>query len=68
MKLTDSLSPRQREVLLWRLKGLPLKSIGIRLGISDETVKDHNKMAMLKLRAKTLAAAAMVAVREGLVK
>lgn len=68
MKLTDTLSPRQRDVLMLRLRGHGLKRVSTELGISEHTVKDHAKVMLLKLRAKDMTAAALVAMREGLIE
>jgi len=50
----DTLTPREREVLLLMVKGLRNKVTADRLGISEVTVKVHRHHVMEKMRASSL--------------
>ena len=47
-----SLSPRERECLLWVAAGLTNKEIAFRLSLSDKTVELHIRNAIKRLRAR----------------
>jgi len=49
------LTPRERELMAWVVRGLPNKRIGAQLGISEITVKEHRGRVMRKLQARSLA-------------
>lgn len=51
-----SLSPREREVFLLVVAGLPNKQIAAELGTSEKTVKIHRAHVMAKMKADSLAA------------
>jgi DNA-binding CsgD family transcriptional regulator/PAS domain-containing protein len=59
------LTPREREVLGLVALGETLGSIGERLTLTHGTVRDHARSARAKLRARTLAQATAVAIRDG---
>lgn len=59
------LTPRQLEVLSLVMEGHTNKWIGILLGISGETVKNHVSEIMLRLNAPDRTAAVVFAVRLG---
>jgi PAS domain S-box-containing protein len=59
------LTPREREVLALVALGETLRSISERLALTQGTVRDHARAARAKLRARTLAQATAVAVRDG---
>jgi PAS domain S-box-containing protein len=59
------LTPREREVLGLIALGETLGSIGKRLALTHGTVRDHASSARAKLRARTLAQATAVAIRDG---
>jgi two-component system response regulator DesR len=59
------LTAREREVLGLVALGETLASIGERLALTHGTVRDHARSARAKLRARTLAQATAVAVRDG---
>ena len=61
-----SLSERETEVLGLVAIGLPNKAIGLRLGISEHTVKFHVASVLSKLDAHSRAEAVATAAREGL--
>jgi DNA-binding NarL/FixJ family response regulator len=64
---TGGLTPRELEVLHLMAEGLPNKSIALRLGISDHTVKFHVNAIMGKLGAQSRTEAVMQATRLGLI-
>ena len=51
----DTLSPREREVLLLVAEGLMNKQVADRLGVSEITVKVHRKKVMQKMNARSFA-------------
>jgi FixJ family two-component response regulator len=51
----DSLSPRERQVILLVVSGLPNKLIAHELGTSERTIKLHRGQVMRKMRADSLA-------------
>lgn len=51
----DSLTPRERDVVLGLSRGVPNKIIAYELGISVRTVEMHRARAMQRLGCKTLA-------------
>jgi len=61
-----ALSPREREVLGLVAEGLPSKSIGRRLGISEKTVKAHLTRIFQALGVADRTSAALWAHRHGL--
>jgi len=62
----EQLTSRELEVLQLIADGLPNKSIAIRLGISDQTVKFHVSSIYGKLGAANRTDAVRLAVRRGL--
>jgi FixJ family two-component response regulator len=50
-----SLTPREREVMALVVSGLLNKQVGLRLGISEITVKAHRGKVMQKMKADSLA-------------
>jgi len=51
----DSLTPREREVMTFVVKGLLNKQVGAELGMSETTVKLHRGQVMQKMKADSLA-------------
>ena len=51
----ESLTPREREVMALVASGLLNKQVGLRLGISEITVKAHRGRVMEKMKADSLA-------------
>ena len=62
-----SLTPRESEVLRQVAAGQTNKSIALKLGISEHTVKFHLGSAMTKLAAASRAEAVAIAIRRGLI-
>lgn len=61
-----SLTPREREVMKLIVTGLLNKQVGLKLGISEITVKAHRGQVMYKMKADSLADLVKIAVRLGL--
>jgi len=51
----DTLTPREREVMMMVVAGRLNKQIGPELGLSEATVKAHRGQVMRKMRARSLA-------------
>lgn len=64
----ELLTPREKEVLQLVVKGASNKEIAEALCISENTVKNHLRKIMEKLRSKNRAEAAVHAVQQGLVQ
>jgi len=62
----ESLTPREQEVLRLVVSGLLNKQIGLKLGISEITVKAHRGKVMQKMKADSVAELVKTAVRLGL--
>jgi FixJ family two-component response regulator len=62
----ESLTPRERDILLLVVGGMLNKQIGVKLGISEITVKAHRGKVMQKMKADSLADLVKTAVRLGL--
>ena len=65
--IDDELTPREVEVLELLAEGLANKAIGVRLTISDQTVKFHVASIIGKLGASNRTDAVRLAVRRGLI-
>jgi DNA-binding NarL/FixJ family response regulator len=63
---TESLTPRERELLLLLGEGLGNREIARALGLSDHTVKFHLHSIYTKLGVRTRTEAVSVAVRRGM--
>jgi len=62
----ESLTPREQEVMRSVVAGMLNKQIGMKLGISEITVKAHRGKVMQKMKADSLADLVRIAVRLGL--
>jgi FixJ family two-component response regulator len=62
----DSLTPREQEVLRLVVAGMLNKQIGLKLGISEITVKAHRGKVMQKMNADSVADLVKTAVKLGL--
>ncbi len=65
-KKIPSLTPREREVLLWALEGKTNWEISIILGISQESIKGHVANILHKLEANNRTHAVAIALQHGL--
>jgi FixJ family two-component response regulator len=63
----ESLTPREQDVMRCVVSGMLNKQIGMKLGISEITVKSHRGKMMQKMKADSLAGLVKTAVRLGLV-
>jgi NarL family two-component system response regulator LiaR len=64
----EPLTPREREVLQLVVEGFANKQIGGRLRITEKTVKTHVSSVLHKLGVADRTAAAVLAIRQGLVR
>ena len=62
----ESLTPRERDVMQCVVAGMLNKQIGMKLGISEITVKAHRGRMMQKMKVESLADLVKTAVRLGL--
>jgi FixJ family two-component response regulator len=62
----ESLTPREQDVMRCVVAGMLNKQIGLKLGISEITVKAHRGKMMQKMKAESLADLVKTAVRLGL--
>lgn len=62
----ESLTPRERDVMRLVVAGMLNKQIGLKLGISEITVKAHRGKMMQKMKADSVADLVKTAVRLGL--
>jgi NarL family two-component system response regulator LiaR len=65
-RVTQELTPRERDVLTCVCRGMPNKQIARELGLSEKTVKTHVGHILAKLGVTDRTQAALLAVREGL--
>lgn len=61
----DGLSEREVEVLGWVAEGASNKVVAARLGITEDTVKNHMRAIMAKLGASDRTHAVTIAIRRG---
>ena len=61
-----SLTPRERDVMKLIVTGMLNKQVGLKLDISEITVKAHRGKVMQKMKADSLADLVKIAVRLGL--
>ena len=66
--VAEQLTAREREVLDLLAEGLPNKAIAARLGISDQTVKNHITSILKKLSVNDRTAAVVHALKHGWIK
>jgi len=66
-RLLEPLSPREKDVLRWLGQGLSNKEIGVKLAISEGTVKNHLSQILGKLQVLDRTQAALRARELGLV-
>jgi DNA-binding NarL/FixJ family response regulator len=61
---SNSLTPREMDVLKWVVKGKTNQEIGMELGISQKTVEKHLESVFAKLKVTSRVEAAVLAVQE----
>ena len=66
-KFSETLTLREREIVLCIAKGEANKQISTSLGITEETVKSHVKNVLAKLQAKDRTEAVTLALRRGII-
>lgn len=66
-KFAETLTLREREIVLCIAKGEANKQISTSLGITEETVKSHVKNVLAKLQAKDRTEAVTLALRRGII-
>jgi len=64
----ESLTPREREVMLLVAEGRPNKVVATRLGLSTRTVEVHRAKLMEKMQARSLADLVRMAIACGLMR
>jgi DNA-binding NarL/FixJ family response regulator len=64
--LLDRLSPREREVVRWIVRGFTTRQIGEKLGSSVKTVEKQRRDAMRKLEVNDMASLVRVVIKLGL--
>ena len=67
-RAAPDLTPREREVLLAIVRGQSNKEIGSTLGLAENTVKNHVKMILEKLKVADRTQAATTALQRGLIR
>jgi two-component system, NarL family, response regulator LiaR len=67
VKSTETLTARERQVLVLLADGLAHDEIAKRLGIGSETVRTHVRKASSRLGASTRTQAVAIAIRLGLI-
>ncbi len=65
--VTQSITPRQREILQAFADGYTADQVADRLGLSPQTVRTHAKLALPRLGAKDRAHAVAIALRDSLI-
>ena len=66
--LVSPLTPRETEILNHIAQGLLNKQIASKLGISEQTIKNHVTSILRKLNANARTEAVVVAIKQGLIK
>ena len=65
--LVSPLTPRETEILSYIGQGLLNKQIAVKLGISEQTIKNHVTSILRKLNANARTEAVVVAIKQGLI-
>lgn len=65
--LISPLTPRETEILNYIAQGFLNKQIAVRLGISEQTIKNHVTSILRKLNANARTEAVVVALKQGLI-
>jgi len=64
----DKLSPREQEIVSYVARGLSNRGIGDALGLSENTVRNHLRSILEKLRLDNRVQVATFALEHGIVK
>ncbi len=64
-RTASQLTPREIEILDYVARGMMNKQIAVKLGISEQTIKNHVTSILRKLKANARAEAVEMAVRQG---
>jgi DNA-binding CsgD family transcriptional regulator len=67
VRRAQSLTPRERDVLLGLAEGLTSSGVADRLGICESTVRGHIKSLLHKLQVHTQLQAVLVGIRAGVI-
>ena len=62
---SQSLTPRERDALVWAGRGLTAEQSGAQMGITENSVKDVRKSALRRVGAVCLAQAIVIAIKRG---
>jgi RNA polymerase sigma factor (sigma-70 family) len=62
----DTLTPREREVMLWVVTGMLNKQVAGKLGITEKTVKAHRGRVMQKMKVQSFAELVRIAQESGI--
>jgi FixJ family two-component response regulator len=65
LQRVELLTPREKEVFLLVITGIPNKAIAMELGTSEKTIKVHRGRVMTKMQAQSLAELVWTASRAG---
>ncbi len=65
--LVSPLTPRETEILSYIGQGMLNKQIAVKLGISEQTIKNHVTSILRKLNANARTEAVVVAIKQGLI-
>ena len=67
-KITEALTPREREILRWLARGNSNKVIARNLDVTESTIKVHVQNILRKLNVASRVQAAVYAIEHGLDK
>ncbi len=65
--MTDRMTPRRREALLWAARGKTLEEVATILGVSPRTAEVHRRLAVDAMHASNMTHAVALAIKAGLI-
>lgn len=68
IEANDKITPKEMEILSLAAKGMSNRDIGVRLGISEGTVKSYFVDLFLKLKVRSRTEAIFISLRSGILK